>query len=217
VIAVAALAVPHPRAGVWAPAGEPMNEGLDDRQLIERIARQDEDAFHELYDRYGGPVLSYVRMLAREPELSEDVVQEVFLSVWRKAPSFRPDRGDVPAWLYTIARNKLVDLWRRRSTRGDKEDTSVDLTRFDSQAREDEVRVVSLAVRKALSALKREQRVALELAYFGGLTYEETATRLGLPLGTLKSRIRAGLASLRQILSVTEPSRDDSPSEVPPS
>lgn len=215
--AVAALAAPHPRAGVWAPAGEPMNEGLDDRQLIERIARQDEDAFHELYDRYGGPVLSYVRMLAREPELSEDVVQEVFLSVWRKAPSFRPDRGDVPAWLYTIARNKLVDLWRRRSTRGDKEDTSVDLTRFDSPVREDEVRVVSLAVRKALSALKREQRVALELAYFGGLTYEETATRLGLPLGTLKSRIRAGLAALRQILSATEPSRDDSPSEVPPS
>ncbi|HSM14806.1 MAG TPA: sigma-70 family RNA polymerase sigma factor [Thermoanaerobaculia bacterium] len=194
-----------------------MSAGFDDRQLIERIALQDQDAFRQLYDRYGGPVLSYVRMLAREQELSEDVVQEVFLSVWRKAPSFRPDRGDVPAWLYTIARNKLVDLWRRRSTRGDKEDTSIDLTRFDSPVREDEVRVVSLAVRKALSALKREQRVALELAYFGGLTYEETAARLGLPLGTLKSRIRAGLASLRQILSATEPSRDDSPSEAPPS
>lgn len=211
--AVAALASPRAEAGAWAPAGEPMNARLDDRRLIERIARQDQDAFRELYDRYGGPVLSYVRMLARDPELSEDVAQEVFLSVWRKAPSFRPDRGEVSAWLYTIARNKLVDLWRRRAKRGDKEDTGVDLARIDSRQREDEVRIVSLAVRKALTALKIEQREALELAYFGGLTYEETATRLGLPLGTLKSRIRAGLAVLRQLLSATEPSRDDSPSE----
>jgi RNA polymerase sigma-70 factor (ECF subfamily) len=187
----------------------------NDRELIERIARQDRDAFRELYERYGGPVLSYVRTLARDRELSEDVTQEVFLSVWRKAPTYRPDRGEVAAWLYTIARNQLVDLWRRRSTRGDKEDTSVDLTRFESQQREDEVRVVSLAVRKALASLKREQREALELAYFGGLTYEETAQRLGLPLGTLKSRIRAGLAVLRSALSTTEPSHDGSPSGSP--
>jgi len=213
--AVAVLAAPRLGAAVGPPVRDPMSGARDDRDLIERIARQDQDAFRELYDRYGGPVLSYVRMLARDVELSQDVAQEVFLSVWRKAPSYRADRGDVPGWLYTIARNKLVDLWRRRSTRGDLEDTSIDLTRFDSQEREDETRIVSLAVRKALTTLKREQREALELAYFGGLTYEETANRLSVPLGTLKSRIRAGLAALRRLLSTTESSRDGSPSESP--
>ena len=129
----------------------------------------------------------------------EDVVQEVFLSVWRKAASYRSDRGDVPGWLYTITRNKLVDLWRRKGAAV--EDPDFDFTQLLATGPGAEAQVVSLTVRKALSALGREQREALELAYFGGLTYEETAERLALPLGTLKSRIRAGLAAMRAVLS----------------
>lgn len=187
---------PHDAARSAAMSLEPT-----DAELIARIARQDRDAFRLFYDRYGSRVLSYVRMLARQRELAEDVVQEVFLSVWRKAPSYRSDRGDVTGWLYTITRNKLVDFWRRKGGQVEAED--FDFGTLLAPESHDEAQIVSIAVRKALGSLKREQREALELAYFGGLTYEETAERLDLPLGTLKSRIRAGLAILRGVLSET--------------
>ncbi len=178
-----------------------MEPHASDAQLVERIAGQDRDAFRAFYERYSGRILAYVRTLGREREAAEDVVQEVFLSVWRKAASYRSDRGDVPGWLYTITRNKLVDLWRRRGTK-------VEITDFDFEtllARDrGDGRAIDLAVRQALAGLAREQREALELAYFGGLTYEETAERLALPLGTLKSRIRAGLARMRASLTAAE-------------
>jgi RNA polymerase sigma-70 factor (ECF subfamily) len=176
-----------------------MTVEVSDAQLIGRIAAGDRDAFRAFYERYAARVLSYVRLLARDREVAEDVVQEVFLSVWRKSASYRADRGDVPGWLYTITRNKLVDLWRRKG--GAVEDPDFDLGRLEAADPGGDGRVVSIAVRRALATLKREQREALELAYFGGLTYEETAERLALPLGTLKSRIRAGLAVLRELLS----------------
>lgn len=188
-----------------SPAGAatslPMATEPTDAALIAAIAAEDRDAFRAFYDRYAAKVLSYVRMLARQRETAEDVVQEVFLSVWRKAPSYRPDRGDVPGWLYTITRNKLVDVWRRKG--GLVEDEDFDFGQLLAQDAGAEGQVVALAVRRALGELKPEQRQALELAYFGGLTYEETAERLALPLGTLKSRIRAGLAILRGVLSET--------------
>ncbi len=200
--AAPAAAASLPGRGLRLETALPMTDEITDRELIRRIAREDREAFRLFYDRHAGRLLAYIRMLAREREAAEDLAQEVLLSVWRKAPSYRPDRGDVPAWLYTIARNKLVDLWRRRSARAD-EDGAVDLTRFESDEPGADGRVAALSVRQALGALKAEQRQALELAYFGGLTYEETAERLDLPLGTLKSRIRAGLAILRDVL--TEP------------
>jgi len=181
----------------------PMTVEFSDAQLIGRIATGDRDAFRDFYDRYAARVLSYVRLLARDRELAEDIVQEVFLSVWRKAASYRTDRGDVPGWLYTITRNKLVDLWRRKG--GAVEEPDFDFDRLEAADPGGDGRVISLAVRRALATLKREQREALELAYFGGLTYEETAERLALPLGTLKSRIRAGLALMRERLSETSP------------
>lgn len=189
--------------GPGAPTA-PMATEPTDAELIAAIASQDRDAFRVFYDRYAAKVLAYVRMLARQREIAEDVVQEVFLSVWRKAPSYKPDRGDVPGWLYTITRNKLVDVWRRKG--GLVEEEGFDFDQLLAPDGGGESRVVGLAVRRALGELKREQREALELAYFGGLTYEETAERLALPLGTLKSRIRAGLAILRGILSEVSPS-----------
>lgn len=216
-VTATALAERTPGAVSRPPMPPTRTDEATDRELIARIAREDRDAFRLFYDRYGSRVLAYVRMLSRQREAAEDIVQEVFLSVWRKAKSYRPDRGDVPGWLYTIARNRLVDLWRRRAVRGD-EDTSFDLTRLDSGETGAEGHVVSLSVRKALASLKVEQRQALELAYFGGLTYEETARELDLPLGTLKSRIRAGLALLRNLLSESDPaSPGGSSPEVPSS
>jgi len=170
-----------------------------DLELLQRVAAADRDAFRLFYDRHAPQVLAYVRSLGRSRDASEDVVQEVFLAVWRKAGTYRPERGAVAAWLYTMTRNKVVDLWRKLPT-GSDQSTEESLASL-SERPEADSRVVSITLRKALADLKLEQRQALELAYFGGLTYEETAERLKLPVGTLKSRIRAGLALMRGVLS----------------
>ncbi len=169
-----------------------------DLELLQGIAIADREAFRRFYDRHAPQVLAYVRSLGRSRDASEDVVQEVFLAVWRKAGTYRPERGDVAGWLYTMTRNKVVDLWRKLPT-GSDQSTEESLAVLSARPEADS-RVVSISLRKALADLKVEQRQALELAYFGGLTYEETAERLKLPVGTLKSRIRAGLALMRGVL-----------------
>lgn len=175
----------------------------DDSQLLARIAGGDRDAFRAFYDRYAAKVLAYVRMLSRDAAVSEDVVQEVFLAVFRKAGSYRPERGDVAGWLYTITRNKMVDLWRRRGP-GEPAEEEFDFSRLPDE-RSELASELRLSVRQVLAELSDDQRQAVELAYFGGLTYEETAARLRLPLGTLKSRIRAGLMSMRARLAEAQP------------
>ena len=176
-----------------------MNLQPSDLELLERVAAADREAFRLFYDRHAPQVLAYVRSLGRSRDASEDVVQEVFLAVWRKAGTYRPERGDVAGWLYTMTRNKVVDLWRKLPTGSDQ--SSEETLAALSEQPEAESRVVSISLRKAMADLKVEQRQALELAYFGGLTYEETAERLKLPVGTLKSRIRAGLALMRGVLA----------------
>jgi len=185
-----------------AVADLPMDPNPTDSELVVRIGQADRDAFRLFYDRYAGRLLAYVRQISRDREVAEDVVQDVFLSVWRKAASYRPERGDVPGWLYTITRNRVVDRWRRKG--GLVEDDGFDLAALEAPARGDEGHATDLSVRQALETLTPEQRQAIELAYFGGLTYEETASRLDLPLGTLKSRIRAGLSRMRGALQPNE-------------
>lgn len=167
-----------------------------DTALLERIARGDIDAFQTFYQRHAGRVLAYVRQLSRSQNLAEDAVQEVFVAVWRKAASFRADRGDPCAWLYTITRNKLVDLWRKTGEAGEIDGLRMQHLPGAIGGSDD----LLLAMRQALAHVAPEQREAIEMAYFGGLTYEETAERLQLPLGTLKSRIRSGLRTLRSVL-----------------
>jgi len=194
-IALLPVATRQPRE---ARRAQRMTAQPADLELLQRIALADRDAFREFYDRHAPQVLAYVRSLGRSRDASEDVVQEVFLAVWRKAGTYRPERGDVAGWLYTMTRNKVVDLWRKLPT-GSDQSPELSLATL-SERPEAESRVVSISLRKAMADLKLEQRQALELAYFGGLTYEETAERLKLPVGTLKSRIRAGLALMRGVL-----------------
>ena len=166
-----------------------------DAVLLGRIAGGDIEAFQSFYGRYAGRVLAYARQISRQGDAAEDVTQEVFVAVWRRAASYRPERGDVTGWLYTITRNKLVDLWRRKGE-------TLGLGELDERrlAEAAEPGDLHLSLRQALSRVAPDQRRAIEMAYFGGLTYEETARRLELPLGTLKSRIRSGLRTLRSLL-----------------
>jgi RNA polymerase sigma-70 factor (ECF subfamily) len=171
-----------------------------DETLLARIADGDLGAFQTFHDRYAARVASYARQLNHDRQFDEDVVQEVFTSVWTRAASFNPARGpeggNAAGWLYTLTRNKLIDLWRRSSKGGQAEE--IDDRRLPAQREENDLR---LTVRQALSHVSPEQRQAIEMAYFDGLTYQETAHELDLPEGTLKSRIRLGLRTMRSVLS----------------
>jgi RNA polymerase sigma-70 factor (ECF subfamily) len=165
--------------------------------LLLAIGRQDREAFQHLYDRYAGRLLAYVQAMGRGCLTAEDVVQEIFVAVWHKAGQYRVELGTPEAWIFTITRNKVFDIWRTRPPVEGKD--ARDMEAFmDTTEHPDAVLVVT--VRKALASLPEDQRRPLVLAYFGGFTYEEAAHRLAVPVGTLKSRIRAALGQLKTLL-----------------
>jgi RNA polymerase sigma-70 factor (ECF subfamily) len=175
----------------------PLSEPLDDPALLLRIATQDRAAFRVFYDRHAPRVLAVVRHMVPHPETAEDLLQDVFLLVWRKAGSYRPERGDVGGWLFTICRNRVADHFRSAPKTRRLETDEVRTLPAEKPAVEDEMR---MTLAEVLANLAPDQREAVDLAYFGGLTYEETAQQLAIPLGTLKSRVRAALARLRGAL-----------------
>lgn len=179
------------------PARTETREGPADEHLLARIAQGDPAAFQTFYDRHASRVVAYACKLARDRHLAEDVAQEVFTSVWTKAASFRPERGDAPGWLYTLTRNKFIDHWRR----GPKAAVTEEIDDRRLPAQQGEPKDLHLTMKQALAQVSPDQRKAIEMAYFGGLTYQETAGELELPVGTLKSRIRLGLRTMRALLS----------------
>lgn len=179
------------------PARGESPAGPADAHLLARIAQGDPAAFQAFYDRHAARVVAYACKLARDRHLAEDVAQEVFTSVWTKAASFRPERGDAPGWLYTLTRNKFIDHWRR----GPKAAMTEEIDDQRLPGRQGEEKDLHLTMKQALAHVSPDQRRAIEMAYFGGLTYEETAGELELPVGTLKSRIRLGLRTMRTLLS----------------
>ncbi len=167
-----------------------------DGELLRLIGGGDQAAFRELYERYAGRLLAYVRAMGRQQVSAEDAVQEVFATIWTKAAQYRPELGAPEAWIFTITRHKVFDIWRAQSR---VREVEVELdTLVDHSSAADPTLVATL--HKALSRLSPDHRKPLLLAYFGGFTYEETARALGIPAGTLKSRIRTALADLRTLL-----------------
>jgi RNA polymerase sigma factor (sigma-70 family) len=179
-----------------------------DAALVARIAAGDAGALDELYGRYGRPAFSLARRVCADGGLAEDVVQEVFLTVWREPGRFDPGRGTVGSWLMTVVHHKAVDAVRREATRRRHhplaewpEDTSGEVPSPAPAA--DRLAlgaVVADQVRAALGRLPREQRETLGLAYYGGYTQREVAALTGVPIGTVKSRMFAGVARLRVLL-----------------
>ena len=172
-------------------------------QLLQAIAGMEEAALEALFRRFSGRVLAYVRTLGGWNFPAEDAVQEIFLTLWQKAFLFSPGSGSAEAWIFTLTRHKVFDIHRaRRST---KEKTDLDLERWPGpDPGQDSAIVDSMSLQKALSMLPTDQQMPIRLAYMGGLTYEEAAHRLGLPLGTLKSRVRTGLGALRRLLAYSK-------------
>jgi RNA polymerase sigma-70 factor, ECF subfamily len=162
--------------------------------LLRRLAAGDHAALGEFYDLYAGLANGLALRILRDTSEAEDVVQEVFVQVWRQASRFDPERGTPEAWLCTMARTRALDRLRRRTSR--REDPGDPSSAATESPRTEE----ALAVRKALEGLTADQRRALELAYYEGLTQSEIATRLGEPLGTIKTRIRTAMIRLREVL-----------------
>jgi RNA polymerase sigma-70 factor (ECF subfamily) len=173
-----------------------------DRALIARIEARDDKALALLYDRYSGRLFGLAQRILGDTGEAEEVLQEVFLFVWRAATTFDPARGNVVAWLLVATRSRAIDRIRARRPAARAGLTSLD--RVPESADPSDVEADSAArqwealCRSAIAELPAEQRAALELAYFEGLTHQEIAARTATPLGTVKTRIRLGLMKLRE-------------------
>ncbi len=183
---------------------------LRDDELMDRLGSRDLAAFEALYDRYGDLVYSVCLRVVGDTYVAEDVTQDVFVRVWRRPEQFDLRRGKFVTWLLSVARNRSIDHRRSQSRRmrhealpsiDEEEDVLPSEDARDDPALQTVLADECAAVRKALEVLPPEQKLAIQLAYFGGHTQQEIANKLGQPLGTVKTRIRQGLLRLRDQLA----------------
>jgi RNA polymerase sigma factor (sigma-70 family) len=175
---------------------------LSDEALLSLIASSDEAALAELYDRFGGVAYGLALRIVRDETLAQDAVQEAFLAVWRTADRFLAERARASTWVLTLVHRRAVDLVRREDRRrGDPLESAPEPSAAQTVDEEAELGFRRRVVQEALRRLPPDQRQALELGYYGGLTQSEVAERLGQPLGTVKSRMFTGLARLRELLA----------------
>jgi RNA polymerase sigma-70 factor (ECF subfamily) len=181
---------------------------LSDEALVLLAARSEESALAELYDRYGRTVYGLALRVLRDQSLAEDATQETFLTIWRTASQFVPERGKASTWILTLAHRRAVDAVRHEQRR--RSDSLERAPEAAAEGVEEDawLRLQRERVQSALRRLPDAQREALELAYYGGFTQSELAERLGQPLGTIKSRMFSGLSRMRELLG--EPGTDKS-------
>lgn len=191
-----------PKGSIVGPS--PQN---DDATLASKVAHGDARALEELYERYNEPVFSMALNLLKDYAAAEDVTQEVFVALWTRAGRFDPERGVFRHWFLHMAHNRIIDEIRKRkrvsSNASDKQPEDPEL-RLESPGDTADLAITSVmfgAASEALRSLPQEQRVAVVMAYVEGATQQEIAQRTGVPLGTVKTRLRLGLIKLRQILA----------------
>jgi RNA polymerase sigma-70 factor (ECF subfamily) len=183
---------------------------LEDGELWRELAAGNLTALDMLYDRYAGLALGLASRALGDRQAAEDVVQESFLQLWRHASSYDPRRGSLRSWLLSIVHHRCIDALRRRAARPRTVAWMVDA--YDHAGTSDtwmevERKLTRTTVRRALLQLSVEQREAIELSYFEGYSHAQIAERLGLPLGTVKGRLRLGLRRLRGLLEAPDDGR----------
>jgi RNA polymerase sigma-70 factor (ECF subfamily) len=176
-----------------------------DQELVGRVARSDPDALDEIYGRYSRSVYGLVYRILGDPSSAEDVVQEVFLKLWRQPVSYNAERGSLGSWLLGVGHNRAIDVLRRRRTHQEQPlpeagEPEIVPDGYVDMADTVGVREASDAVHRALTHIPVEQRRVIEMAFFEGKTHVEIAEELGEPLGTAKTRIRLGMRKLRALL-----------------
>lgn len=194
--------VRHASGGIPAPVDPPARKAGETDVLLEQSARGDRDAFAVLYDQTSSLVYGIALRVVRDPARAEEITQEVFLEIWRRAARYLSDRGSARAWIGTIAHRRAVDVVRSEAAsrkRMERVGRLVD-TEYDEVLEAVEVADDRRRVSGALDRLSDAQRQAVELAYFEGLTYREVSEQTGVPLGTIKTRMRAALTRLGDLL-----------------
>lgn len=179
-------------------SGTPAPNTRDDAALIARLRAGDQTAMADLYDRYSGIVYGVALRVLGDTTAAEDVLQEVFLQLWRHPYVFNADRGRLAPWLAVVARNRAIDVMRKRAPA-----ETIDELPISSSVNLEDATAQRLAVEKVravLAGLPDEQRKSLEMAFFEGMTHTEIAARTGEPLGTVKTRIRSALLAVRKAL-----------------
>lgn len=187
----------------------------DDNALITLVVSGDPAALAALYDRYGRVAYGLAYRVLSDGQAAEEAVQDAFLQVWRKASTFDPERGaGFRAWLLTIVHNRSIDLVRRRSRQGSREvelEADAPFIGDLDPALEVLANLDRTQIQRAMASLPTDQRKAIEMAYFEGLTHREIAERHGLPLGTVKGRLRLGLHKMHEALIAQGGGRDPDP------
>ena len=175
---------------------------LSDEALLSLVASSDDAALAELYDRFGRVAYGLALRILRDETLAQDAVQEAFLAVWRTADRFLAERAKASTWILTLVHRRAVDLVRREDRRrGEPLERAPEPAAPETAEDEATLGFQRRVVQEALAQLSPEQRQALELGYYGGLTQSELAEQLGQPLGTIKSRMFSGLSRLRDLLA----------------
>jgi RNA polymerase sigma-70 factor, ECF subfamily len=197
---------------------------LSDAVLVTAVAKQQHDALAEIYRRHGGPAVRLSSRLLNDQRSAEDVCQEVFLALWKSPESFDAERGSLRSWILMKTHSRSVDIVRANAARYQRESREVNEPSKRDYDLEREVWDLTVAdrIQRALTELPTNEKDAVQLAYFGGLTYREVAKELGQPEGTVKSRIRNGLKSLGRLLhdlqvenpSPSRPTVDSAPKTV---
>jgi len=175
----------------------------DDARLLELIQQGDQDAVAAVYDRYGGVAYGLALRITGDAQSAEDAVQEAFVSVWKQAQRFDPARGRLRSWLLTIVHHRAIDAVRRKAAMNERSLPEEPEQFVATRGRPEELAEWALeaeAVREAVRQVPDDQRRTIEMAYFMGLTHVEIAERMGVPLGTVKSRLRIGLEKMRAYL-----------------
>ena len=166
--------------------------------LLERLQSHDEQAYSFLYDRYSKALFAVITQIIPQQEIAEDVLQEVFVKIWQHIRSYDPGKGRLYTWMLNIARNQAIDRTRSKDFNKGNKTTGLSDNVYN---RNTELRIDDVGLKKTLNNLPEENRKLLELAYFQGYTQEEISKLLSIPLGTVKTRIRATIMQLRTILS----------------
>jgi RNA polymerase sigma-70 factor (ECF subfamily) len=185
--------------------GPPREPGTE-AELLRRVGEGDRAAFGQLYDRFSGVLFSVAYRVLNDSNAAEDVLQDVFVQIWEKAPLYDPSRGKPMTWAITMTRNKAIDrlrsAQRRNRLQGEVVEEAKSLAQFEDSGSAEAVEAAETGqiVLEALEQLPTDQRVPIEMAFLKSMTQSEIAEALGEPLGTIKARIRRGLLRLRQIV-----------------
>ena len=174
-----------------------------DAALVQKITQRDEAALAALYDRYAGMLSSVLNRILRDTQAAEEILQDIFYQLWCGASRFDPARGSLPGWLLVIARNRAISRLRRHNPAAGEEilENTVVMP-FDLESNTSQQQLLA-RVKGALESLPKEQRAVVELAYFEGMTHSEIAERTGDPLGTVKTRLRSAIETLKRNLQST--------------